>query len=99
MNCVQKAFFIYGRHVVKNVRYLKPNSKGKLSNDQIPDLGVYNNICNLVNKFDKNWESEPKDNPNIWRATIKTLGNDIAWLHFFTFISATFQFARAYFAE
>jgi len=43
----------------------------------LPDLGIHNDVNNLVFKFDKFWNMEPKDNPNIWGVTFKTLRKDI----------------------
>ena len=69
MCCLKKFMFGYGWYIINLVKGVT----GKLKPKDLPDGGITNDVNNLVLKFDKHWRQEPKDNPNIWRVTIKTL--------------------------
>ncbi len=49
---------------------------GKLKHESLPDLGITDDVRNLVITFDKYWCQEPKNDPNIFKVVFKTLWKD-----------------------
>ena len=87
----------YGYYIAMIAR--KVGYPGNLPENAIPPLGKNDDANNLVVTFDHYWRQEPKDNPNIWRVTIKTLWKDILILHLLTFIHSTGKFSLSYMSE
>ena len=97
MNCIKYLLFGYGFNVIDRSRNI--NYPGNLPESTIPDLGVKNDLGNLILKFNDNWEKEPKDNPDMWRVMARTLSFDLVILHFVMLFSIIARFANAYTSE
>ena len=94
---MKRLFFGYGFHIVNIAKTNNPD--GPLNANALPELSKSNDVNNVVIKFDHYWSKEPKENPSLWRAIIKTLWKESLLMHvLFLFGFGSYIFT-AYFTE